>query len=228
MPTFKDVIKALPPVEEKQTVWIRRIYVILLVCVLVFVVLVLAGWITKRVTLIYASYIPVFGIFLCLLAYILFEARSMRKMLVNDSDWLGNWLDQKFEAEKHAADILLDGDVLELKRMAARVDAEITTQEKWLEVIKPFSLLIPAVLIISTSKYLMLPVPVQDAAKMIGAALVVGLSIGAVTTYSGLLKLRRLFSILNYAVCAIEDKKPISFRKVSRRRQSASRGQDTK
>jgi hypothetical protein len=141
-------------------------------------------------------------------------------MTVDAPGWIGSQLDQRYEKERVVAASLANNQLSELKSMAARIDAEVLTQEKWLEVIKPFSILVPAALIIFTSKYFDFPAGVQNFSQLFGGALMAGLAVGAMSIYSALVKMRRVSSALHRAIGMAEEKKTARFRKVSRRRGS--------
>jgi hypothetical protein len=218
MQTFSDILKALPGAEIKQLAWVRRIYIGLVFCVILFVILIVLGWYLNSPVLISAGYIPIVLAVICLIGQIALEVRDVRKMTVDAAGWIGSRLDQRYEEERVVAARLAEGKLFELKSMATRIDAEVLTQEKWLEVIKPFSILVPAVLLIVSSKYFDLPAAVQNFSQLVGAALISGLALGAVSIYSALVKLRRVASALHRAIGMAEEKKTVRFRKVSRQR----------
>jgi hypothetical protein len=220
MQTFTDILKALPGTETAQTAWVRRSFIGLVFCVTVFVILMTLGWYLKSATLIHAGYIPIVLAFVCLLGQIAIEVWDLRKMTVDAPGWIGSQLDQRYEKERVGAASLANNQLSELKSMAARIDAEVFTQEKWLEVIKPFSILVPAALIIFTSKYFDFPAGVQNFSQLFGGALMAGLAVGAMSIYSALVKMRRVSSALHRAIGMAEEKKTARFRKVSRRRGS--------
>jgi hypothetical protein len=140
-------------------------------------------------------------------------------MFGDSAGWIAGWLDKRFEEERIVASSLDNTKLPKLKRMLERLDSEIVTREKWMDVIKPFSILVPALLIIVTSDLLKLPEGLQSAIKLIGAALLSGLTIGAISISTGIVKLRRLSSTLHYAVNASTEKLT-GFRRVSRRRKA--------
>jgi hypothetical protein len=218
MQTFSDILKALPGAETRQQVWGRRLFIGLVLCVIAFVILMALGWYLSSITLRYAAYVPLALANVCLIGQIALEVRDIREMMVDAAGWLGSRLDQRYEEERVIAASLAENQLPELKSMAARIDAEVLTQEKWLEVIKPFSILVPAVLIIVTSKYFDLPAGVQNFSQIVGGALIAGLALGAVSMYSALVRLRRVSSALHRAIGMAEERNTAGFRKVSRRR----------
>jgi hypothetical protein len=220
MKTFSEILKALPGAEARQLVWVKRLYIGLLLCMVAFVALMTIGWHLKNPTLINVGWIPIFLATILLMAQIAIEVRDTRKMVADSAGWIGGRLDRNFDEEKRVAVRLANDPELRLKSMATRIDAEVISQEKWLDVIKPFSLLVPAVLIIVTSKYLNLSSEVQNMTQLVGAALISGLAVGAVSIYTALVKLRRLSSVLHHAVEIAEERKAVQLRKVSRKRGS--------
>ena len=220
MQTFSDILKALPKAEKGQTTWARRLFIGLIFCVTIFVILMALGWYLHSAFLTSAGYISIVLAVICWMGQIALQAMELRKMTADAAGWIGSQLDQRYEEERVIAARLAQNHLSELRSMAARIDAEVLTQEKWLEVIKPFSIFVPAVLIIITSKYFDLPAGVQNFAQLAGAALIAGLGIGAVSVYSALVKLRRVSSALHRAIGIVEEKKTAGFRKVSRRRGS--------
>jgi hypothetical protein len=220
MQTFSDILKALPGAETRQQVWGRRLFIGLVLCVIAFVILMALGWYLSSITLRYAAYVPLALANVCLIGQIALEVRDIREMMVDAAGWLGSRLDQRYEEERVIAASLAENQLPELKSMAARIDAEVLTQEKWLEVIKPFSILVPAVLIIVTSKYFDLPAGVQNFSQIVGGALIAGLALGAVSMYSALVRLRRASSALHRAIGMAEERNTAGFRKVSRRRRA--------
>jgi hypothetical protein len=220
MQTFTDILKALPKVETGQKIWQRRIFIGLVICAVAFAILVALGWYLNSASLIYSGYIPIVLAWVCVLGQLVLEVRDYRKTIVDPAGWIGNRLDQQYEDERVVAGSLAENQLPELKSMAARIDAEILAQEKWLEVIKPFTILVPAVSIIVASRYFNLPAVVQNFAQLVGGALIGGLALGAVSMYSALVKMRRVASVLHRAISMAEQKKTPRFRKVSRRRGS--------
>lgn len=222
MKTFSEILKALPGAEARQLVWVKRLYIGLLLCIVAVVALMTIGWHLKNPTLIKVGWIPIFIATILLMAQIAIDVRDTRKMVADSAGWIGGRLDRNFDEEKRVAILLANDPELRLKSMATRIDAEVISQEKWLDVFKPFSLLVPAVLIIVTSKYLSLSPEVQNMTQLVGAALISGLAVGAVSIYTALVKLRRLSSVLHHAVEIAEERKAVQLRKVSRKRESGS------
>jgi hypothetical protein len=218
MQTFSEILKALPGAETRQRDWERRIYIGLALCLIALVILIVIGRYLNSVTLIKAGYIPIAVALVGLVGLIGIDVKDVLKMTADAAGWIGNRLDQRYEEERVVAARLAEGKLSELKSMAARIDTEVITQEKWLEVIKPFSIFVPAVLIIVTSKFFDLPAGMQNFSQLVGAALIAGLALGAVSMYSALVKLRRVSSALHRAIGMAEEKKTAGFRKMSRRR----------
>jgi hypothetical protein len=218
MQTFSDVLKALPVAETGQTIWVRRLFIGLIFCVIMFVLLMTLGWYFSSPFLVFAGYILIVLALVCWVGQMALGLWELHKMTRDAAGWIGSRLDKRYEEERVIAASLAENQLSELKGMTVRIDAEVLMQEKWLEVIKPFSILVPAVLIIATSKYFDLPAGVQNFLQLAGAALIAGLGLGAVSIYSALFKLRRVSSALHRAIAIAEEKKTVRFRKVSRRR----------
>jgi hypothetical protein len=220
MKKFSEMLEALPGGAAQQIIWTKRIYIGQFACGIVYVLLLGAGWYLDNLTIVAVAYIPIILVTCGLIGQLIIEARDVWKMIADSAGWLGRRLDRRFEEEKQAASGLAGMAQPELRSLAARIDTEITAQEKWLDVLKPMTLLVPAILIITGSKLLNLGEAVQNTTQVGGAALIIGLAIGAVSMYSALVKMRRLSSVLHYAIAADEEKKAVRFRKVSRKRTS--------
>jgi hypothetical protein len=218
MSNFSDILKALPSAKEESLPLLKHINIFMAVCFASFAILVGAGWYWNNVAVVYSAYIPLILLPLALVFQIFLDVRRQRKMFGDAAGWIAGWLDKRFEEEKLVASGLDKAKLPELKRMLERLDSEIVAREKWMEVLKPFSILIPALLIIATSDALKLPDGFQGSIKLVGAALLSGLTIGAISISTGIVKLRRLSSTLHYAVNAAEEEKVLEFRRVSRKR----------
>jgi cobalamin biosynthesis protein CobD/CbiB len=83
MQTFSDILKALPAIKTGQSIWVRRIFIGLLICAITFVILVALGWYLKRVTLIHFAYIPIFFAAFCIVGQIALEVRDYRRTIVD-------------------------------------------------------------------------------------------------------------------------------------------------
>ena len=218
MSTFSDILKALPSAVEEQPPLLRHINVFMAICCSLAVILAAAGWFWDKIFVIYMAFIPLALLPMALVLQQFLEIRRQRKMFGDSAGWIADWLDKRFEEEKRVVSDLDKERLPELKHMLHRLDSEIVTREKWMEVLKPFSMLIPAVLIIVASDFLKLPDGFQGVIKLMGGALVSGFAIGAISISTGIVKLRRLSSTLHYAVNAADQEKKLEIRKVSRKR----------
>jgi hypothetical protein len=218
MPNFSDILKTLPSEKEEPLTLLKHINVFMFFCVGSFITLAAAGWYWKKVVFLNLAYLPLILLPLALVLQIFLEVRHQRKILGDSAGRIAGWLDKRFEEEKLVASSLDKKKLPERKRMSERLDSEIVTREKWIEVIKPFSILIPALLIIVTSDLLMLPSWLQGAVKLVAAAMLCGSTTAAIAILRENVKLRRLSSVLHYTVNSAEEEKVSAFRRVSRKR----------
>ena len=218
MSTFSDILKALPSAVEEQPPLLKYINVFMAICCALAAMLAAAGWFWDKVFLIYIAFVPLALLPMALVLQLFLEMRRQRKMFGDSAGWIADWLDKRFEEEKRVVSDLDKKKLPELKHMLLRLDSEIVTREKWMEVLKPFSMLIPAVLIIVASDFLKLPQEFGGVIKLMGGALVSGFAIGAISISTGIVKLRRLSSTLHYAVNAADQEKKSEIRKISRKR----------
>jgi len=218
MSTFSDILKALPSAAEEQPPLLRHINIFMAICFSLAVILATAGWFWNMIFLFYTAFIPLALLPLALVLQQFLEMRRQRKMFGDSAGWIADWLDKRFEEEKDVVSNLDKEKLPELKHMLCRLDAEIVTREKWMEVLKPFSMLIPAVLIVVASDFLKVPDGFQGVIKLMGGALLSGFAIGAISISTGIVKLRRLSSTLHYAVNAADQQKKPEVLKVSRKR----------
>jgi hypothetical protein len=218
MSTFSDILKALPSAVEAQPPLLKYLNVFMAICCSVAAILIATGWFWDKIVLIYMALIPFALLLMALMLQQFLEIRRQRKMFGDSAGWIADWLDKRFEEEKRVVSDLGKEKLPELKHMLHRLDSEIVTREKWMEVLKPFSMLIPAVLIIVASDFLKLPDGFRGVIKVMGGALLSGFAIGAISISTGIVKLRRLSSTLHYAVNAADLEKKPGIRKVSRKR----------
>jgi hypothetical protein len=218
MSTFSDILKALPSAVEEQPPLLKYVNVFMAICCALATILAAGGWFWDKLFLIYMAFVPVALLPMALVLQLFLEMRRQRKMFGDSAGWIADWLDKRFEEEKRVVSDLDREKMPELKHMLHRLDSEIVTREKWMEVLKPFSMLIPAVLIIVASDFLKLPDGFKGVIKLMGGALVSGFAIGAISISTGIVKLRRLSSTLHYAVNAADQEKKSEIRKVSRKR----------
>jgi hypothetical protein len=218
MSTFSDILKALPSAVEEQPPLLKNINIFMAICFSLAVILAAAGWFWDKIFLFYTAFVPLALLPLALVLQQFLEMRRQRKMFGDSAGWIADWLDKRFEEEKHVVSDFDKEKLPELKHMLYRLDSEIVTREKWMEVLKPFSMLIPAVLIVVASDFLKVPDGFQGVIKLMGGAMLSGFAIGAISISTGIVKLRRLSSTLHYAVNAADQKKKPEFLKVSRKR----------
>lgn len=218
MLTFHEIYSRLPTVQESPRIKSRYFFGFIIFCLVAFVCLLLVGSHLNNKILSYSAWIPFALMPMTLLAYIVVEAWSRRNIVGKPENHLLVWLDGRFADEITVAGVLAKESLFELKCMRERLEAELQARERWLDVLKPFSILVPALLILASSDSFSLPDAAQKTFKVFGAAWLSGLSIGAISLYSGLPKLRRLSSTLQHAISIGEDRKEKLFRKVSRKR----------
>jgi len=218
MLSFQEIFSKLPVIEEKAHIKSRYLYLFIFICAIVFFSLLSAGSHWNNRTLLYTAWVPLVLMPLALLLHVAIEAWMSRQMFGKPEKWMLGWLDHRFADERKVASEVAQENISELKRVRDRLDAELLTRERWLEILKPFSILIPAALILAGSEIFHLPSMAQNFFKLAGAAMLSGLTIGAISVYAGLVKLRRLLSTLQYAISLNEERKQTSFRKISRKR----------
>lgn len=218
MPTYLEIFKSLPAIEESRPTALKYTYVYMASCALLVAALVGWGWHANAVWFIYGAYIPLFLLPAIVVINVVAEVRELRRHGAFRKDWGLVWLDQRVFQEKSIAAELAKLELSELKWMAQRLDAEALTRERWLDVTKPFAILISAGLVVVGLDTLHLPVMLQDFGKVLAAAMLIGITIGAISIYESILPLRRLASAVQCAIASIEGKKAPAFRKVSRKR----------
>lgn len=218
MPTYLEIFKSLPVIEEAQPAAIKYTNVLVMSCVVLAAALVGWGWHANSAAFIYCAYVPLLLIPTIVVVNVVAEVRELRRLGAFRKDWGLIRLDQRVWQEKAAAADLAKLELSELKWMAQRLDAEALLRERWLDVLKPFSMLVPAALIVVGVDLLHLPGMVQDIGKVCGAAVLIGITIGAISIYESIVPLRRLASAVHYTIASIEAKKAPAFRKVSRKR----------
>jgi hypothetical protein len=138
---------------------------------------------------------------------------------------LAYMLDAALKAELVLAESLAGTPVHDLQNALTRLESELGERERWANVIKHFALLVPALLLIASSKMLGLEGAVSDFLKLVGASLIVGVSIGAITTSRAILQLRRLAATLRYSIDSREQASAAAVaRKAKIRKVSRTRG----
>jgi hypothetical protein len=218
MPTYLEIFKSLPAIEESRPTALKYTYVYMASCALLAAALVGWGWHANSVGFIYGAYIPLFLLPAILIVNLVADIREMRRRGIFQKDWGLVRLDQRVSQEKSVATELAKLALSELKWMAQRLETEALTRERWLDVTKPFAILLPAALVIVGVDTFHLPAMVQDFGKVAASAMLIGITIGAISIYESILPLRRLASAVQCAIASIEGRKAPAFRKVSRKR----------
>lgn len=220
MLSFQEIYVKLPIVEEDDNprAEFKHVFLFIAACMVACLCLLFAGSHWNSVTLLRAVWVPIGLMLLGVLAYSVLEGRELRRTWGKPENGLLGRLDQQFADEKSVAHEVAQQDVFELKCMHVRLEASLVARERFLDILKPFSILVPAMLVVATSDLFGLPIFVQNLCKIFGAALLSGLTIGAISMYMDLAKLRRLSSTLQHAISLIEERKEKTFRKVSRKR----------
>ena len=218
MPTFSSILNSLPQPEETPAGVTRHLGAFVFACLVIGLAVFGAGIYWEKPGLIYTAVFPVCLMTTGALAYVYLEIKDNKPFFKDPGAWLAERLDDRFAQEKRIAAQLAVTGLIELRRMRTRLEADLVRAERWLDVLKPLSMLAPAVLIVLTAGVFRLPDLVQDICKFFVAAATIGVVVAATAIYQGLIKLRILSATLHYAIeLAEEDKKP-SFRKVSRKR----------
>jgi len=222
MLTYLEVFKALPPVEEKaEPALPTKIVKAILMCVAASGLLCAGAWYVNSNVALYGA-IALLGLtVVAAVVYVIHEVRRFRKWMAENKHLGIVQLDQRIEREKAVVAGLTKLPLPELKWMTQRLEMEATIRERWLDVLKPFSMLVPAALVIVSINTFHLPAFIQDWSKLLGGFMLVGLTIGAISIYKDIVQIRRLAPMIHCAIVEIEGKRAPSFRKVSRRRGQA-------
>lgn len=222
MPTYLEVFKSLPSIEEAVEPSLpKNIVKVVLTCLVASGFVCASGWYMNSIAALYGAIAMLVLMVVATIVYVIHEVRRLRKWMA-ESEHLGiAELDQRIEREKAAVAGLTKLRLPELKWMAQRLEMEATIRERWLDVLKPFSMLIPAAVVIIGTDLFHLPALIQDASKLLGGALLAGLTIGAITIYKDIVRIRKLAPIIYCAIAEIDAKRAPCFRKVSRRRGQA-------
>ena len=218
MQTFSSILNSIPQPEETQAGVTRHLGAFVFACLVIGLALFGAGIYLQRQALIDTSLIPLCLTVIGMLVDLFVEVKGAKPFLKDPGAWLAERLDDRFSQEKRIAVELATTDLNELRRMRTRLEADLIRAERWLDVLKPLSMLAPAVLIVVTAGVFGLPDLVQDICKFFVAAATIGVMAAAIAIYQGLIKLRTLSSTLHYAIELAEENRKPSFRKISRKR----------
>jgi hypothetical protein len=218
MPTFSSILHSFPRTEETPTGATKHVGAFTLVCLALTLVLLGAGFYWEQRVLIYAVLIPSSLMVIGMLVNAFIDIKDSKPFFKNPGAFMADGLDRRFAQEKLVAAELAATDIIELQRMKVRLEADLIKAERWLDVLKPLSMLAPAVLVLVSVGIFRLPGLVQDICKVAAASVTVGALIAAIPVYEGLLKLRSLSSTLHYAIELAEESRKPRFRKVSRKR----------
>lgn len=218
MPTFSSILNSLPEPEETRSGIARHSGAFVFACLVIGLVLFGAGIYWQRPGLIYTSLIPLCFMAVGMLVDLCLEIKGSKPFLTNPGAWLAERLDDRFAREKLIATQLAATELNELRRMRTRLEADLVRAERWLDVLKPLSMLVPAVLLVVTVGVFRLPDLVQDFCKILVTAATIGVVAAAIAIYQGLIRLRILSSTLHYAIELAEENRKPSFRKISRKR----------
>lgn len=222
MLTFLGILKELPQIEEKREGIARYLGLFVIANLVLLTALAGAAIYWNKAVFIYAASIPASMALFGVVLDTVYEARSIAPTAGGPGAWLAEGLDQRFAQEKRLAAELAKSDLADLKRMSTRLDAELIRGERWLDVLKPFGMLLPAVVVLATLNIFHLPGLLQDFAKILAVAATIGVMIGAISIYKAMLRLRAVASTLHHAIDIAEAAGKPVFRKVSRKR-----GQDS-
>jgi hypothetical protein len=218
MPTFSSILLSFPQIKETQSSATRYVGAFILVCFAAAVALLGAAFYWQQPALIYAVYVALSLVVAGILANVFIGIRDSKLFFKNPGAYMADGLDRRFAQEKLIAAELAATDLIELQRMKTRLEADLIRDERWLDVLKPFSMLAPAALILVSVGILRLPGLVQDFCKVVFASATVGVLVAAIPIHEGLVKLRTLSLTLHYAIELAEANRKPRFRKVSRKR----------
>jgi hypothetical protein len=218
MPTFSSILQSFPQTEESRGGAKKHVGAFILVCFVAALALFGAGYYWQQRALIYAVFIPLSLMVAGMLVDLFIEVRGGKPFFKNPGAYMAGGLDSRFMQEKLIAAELAATDLIELQRMKTRLEADLIRAERWLDVLKPLSMLAPAVLLLVSVGVFRLPGVVQDICKVVVGSATVGVLIAAIPIYQGLVKLRALSSTLHYAIGLAEENRKLRFRKVSRKR----------
>lgn len=226
LPSYSKLLRALgSPPRKQEPAWQRVATLVMFTCPILAVCVAAVIWaLAVDYAWLWITYgllvIGAIGLFVNM-AGMLLEAST----LVKDPGLsLASMLDEGVMAEMVLAESLAGTPVHDLKNALTRLDSELSERERWSNVIKHFAMLVPAMLLVASSKVLHLDDAKADLLKIAGASLIVGVSVGAIMTSRGIFQLRRLAATLRYSIDSREQaseataaKKP-KIRKVSRTR----------
>ncbi len=215
--TYLELYKALSPLDdETRPAWKRNAFIV--ACLLASGGLLFWSRNAGSLLLAWAPLFPLLAMSGVVIASIVAERRRQRSRFGDPRYWDVARLDQRVEQEKAAAVELAQFPLWELKWMAQRLDAEALAQERWTDVLKPLSMVFTAALLVIGLDLFPLPAFLQWIGKLVAAAMLFGVAVGAVSIYEGVVRLRRLSSAMHYAIADAEGRKTPDFRKVSRKR----------
>lgn len=218
MLTFSEILSELPQIEEQQPAITKYLGRFVILCLVMVGLLVGAGNYWSKTGLFYAAVIPLLLALAGMVLDAVYEARSSADLLREPGAWVADRLDHRFAQEKLLAAELATTDLVSLRRMSTRLDAELVRIERWLDVLKPLAMFLPAVALLITSNILHLPGVLQDIVKLMAAAGTLGVMYGAVSVYKAMVRLRTVSATLQHAINIAETSSKPSFRKVSRKR----------
>lgn len=218
MLTFSEMLSALPQIEDESRGIAKYLGKAVVLSCAVGAALAGAGMYWNKASLVYMACLPIVLSLIGMAVDAVLEYRSIAETMREPGSWLSSELDQRFAREKQLAAELAKFDLVELKRMYARLEAELVRVERALDVLKPIGMALPAIAILVAVDVLHLPGMVQDVVKLFAIAGTLGAMIGAVSLYKANVRLRTVSATLHYAISVAEAVAKPSFRKVSRKR----------
>jgi hypothetical protein len=218
MPTFSSILQSLPEPPEKKPSAPKYLAAFFWFCLVLSGALVCIGLYWRTRALLYGAIMPGSLAIVAFLVHVFFAVKDLNPFFKDPAEWLAERLDYRFAQEKSIAAELARTELAELQRMRARLDADFIRAERWLDVLKPLSMLIPAGLVVVTVGIFKLPDFIQDFCKVLLASATIGAIVAVIVIQQGLVRLRTLSSALHYAIDLAEENKKPRFRKVSRKR----------
>jgi hypothetical protein len=218
MLTFSEMLSALPQIEDEAPGIAKYLSKAVVVSFAVGAALVGAGMYWNKASLVYMACGPIVLVLMGMALDAVLEYRSIAEMVQEPGGWLSAELDQRFAREKQLAAELAKSDLVELKRMYARLEAELVRVERALDVLKPIGMALPAIAILVAVGVLHLPGLVQEIVKLFAVAGTLGAMMGAMLLYKANVRLRTVSATLHYAISMAETVGKPSFRKVSKKR----------
>jgi hypothetical protein len=218
MPTFSSILHSFPQTEETRRGATRYVGAFILVCFVVTLVLLGAAYYLQQRALLYAVFILLSLAVAGMLVNLFIDVRDSKPFFRNPGGYMADGLDRRFEQEKLIAAELAATELIELQRMKTRLEADLIRSERFLDVLKPLSMLGPIVLVVVSIGLFRLPGWIQDICKVVAASIALGAIAASIPIYEGLVKLRTLSSTLHFAIELAEANRKPRFRKVSRKR----------